>query len=264
VEAALDTHSATAARALTEKLRTVEGVEVSEVETQLFLKRLRARLGKVREKMVLADEANVAELGDDFAPRQKRDSWAQQVFRSVSDLRATIEKLYGAGTSAEVLGIVGRTAQDPVVLHRQGRRLAQRCGDPQTPWPSLRYGGFQFSPAIAAEELRPKVEALGDALREVATQRRRAEATLGAKLTALDEFDQTYQGVASIAKGVFILADLKDLAGRLRPPRRGISQASEEEPQGVEEPLQPFPDPSFPVSDLLAPVRLPPLPTPAP
>jgi len=251
VEAALDTHGTTAARMIAEKLRPVGAEELVEVDTGQLLRQLSTRLAETRQQMVHADEAHVAELGGDLGLRERRDSWAEMVFRSVSDLRGSIERIYGTGSSAKLLNIEGRTAQDPVVLHRQAERLVERCADPETRWPTSLYGGLQFSPLVVAEELRPKVEALGNALEEVAKERRRAETTLNAKTAALESFDQTYQAVARLAEGAFMLADMKDLANRVRPTRRKSVKALDSPRDETEDPIEETPN-LLPEVDLAA------------
>ena len=159
------------------------------------------------------------------------------MFRSVSDLRGSVERIYGAGSSAKLLNMEGRTAQAPVVLHRQAQRLVRRCADPETRWPASLYGSRQFAPEIAAQEPRPKVEALGAAIEEVATERRRAGTTLSAKTTALESFDQTYQAEARLAEGAFMLTDLKDLENRVRPSRRKPSKSPEQPQEQAEDPF---------------------------
>lgn len=248
VETAVKAHGAEAARHLEEKLRLPSLAEDGTPATALeLLEGLAGHLGSARQRLVSADEAHLAELRNDRAPRRRRDALVEALYRKVVDLRAAVEAIFGPGSSQELVGLEGETSRDSEVLHRQGQRMLELFSDPALTWPEARYNGIELSPAECAEVLRPEVEALGVALADVAEDRHRAETTLAEKNEAMEAFDRIYQGVARMVEGAFSLAELDVQAERVRPTRRRSSQPVEEDP--APEPFEEAPaPPAFPVA----------------
>lgn len=171
-----------------------------------------------REALEAADAAQIAELREEAAARERRDrAWAA-LHGSLSAVRATVEALWGAGAGARLFGVRGRTSRVPEVLRRQARMVIDRLRDEENPLP--RPGAAVAVDAGAwAAALEPELAELEATMVAVARGRRRGERTLRAKQEARASFDRTYGAVVRLLGGLYRLARLDAYEERLRPRR---------------------------------------------
>jgi hypothetical protein len=217
VEAAIAAHGDQVGEALTGLLAPFFAAGETPVDAASLLSAIGRLLADRRRALVDGDEAHLAELADDGAPRWRRDEAAGELAARVVDLRRAFVGLYGRGAERTLLGLEGPTARahHPVALARQGRRILERLSDPGAAPPEPPYATVDFGRWAA--ELKPPLEALESALDEVARELRRAETTKAARERAADEFDRVYRAVVGAVEALSRLAGFDGYAERLRP-----------------------------------------------
>lgn len=182
-----------------------------------------------KTRMVDADAAHDAELGDDDGYRKARDDAAAALSDKLIELRETLTGVYGAATANAVLA--GPTPQDPVVLSRFARDVAGALGRVKLPKPRVK--GAKIDVAETADEIEERRATLDAALKDVAREVREAQATLDAKNQALAAHDEAFAGAATALTGLLRLAGKPELAAKVRPSTRRPGQTAadtEEEP----------------------------------
>lgn len=186
----------------------------------LFLDRLKA----ATDEMVLADEANARELGDDAALREARDAPAMQLREGLIDLRGVLIT-YFSSRVLPAFGIAKDTPTDPVVLSRAGAAaLAHlRAFVP----PKARLKSMRFDPQEWIEILEKPLADLTASLEEVAKDARQNQLTLTEKNRAIEAYDNIFKLTANLLVAVFSAAGRQDLADRVRPSTRRAGQTAE-------------------------------------
>lgn len=222
---AVHVHGSRAAEALRKVLEPTLGDGA--VDAGPLLAQLAAKVAAERDELVARDEAAFGEKVEARKPRRRRDKLARDLYGRVGRLRATLDGIYGKGESRWLLGLKGKTSQDPLVLHRQASRIVAQCRDPETSWPEAGFASLAFTPEVCAAELEPAVEALGQAIDEVAAAYRAVEDTVIAKNQALERFDRTYLHAGQIIESIFRMAGLERMADKVRPRRRKGRQRKE-------------------------------------
>jgi hypothetical protein len=197
---------------------------------------LRARLqGRVLQSaidaLVAADEAHIAELGDDQAHRDQRDACAGELYEAIVRMRGRISASHGA-KALQALGFKGDTPRDPAGLASLAVSLAAALRtqtlpavtDPyDSPAPVKQY-------AILLEDLAAKLEAQ---LASVAREEREGQQTLVRKLAAMEAYDRTFMRVARSISAELDFCGESGLADRLRPSKRrpGLTTEDAEKPE---------------------------------
>jgi hypothetical protein len=88
-----------------------------------------------------------------------------------------------------------------------------------------------------ADELAPLYDELVESLDEISADERKKDALLVQRDEALEQWKETYRGVASMVDGAFRLVGEYELADRIRPTRerlRGEEAPTDEAPAEVE------------------------------
>jgi hypothetical protein len=158
--------------------------------------------------MVAADRSHEQELGDDQGPRATRDRAADHLATVLADLRDALSAGYGS-EAVKLYGLDGKLPTDPSVIG----------GGITLPSPR-RKDGLHLNLAAYAKEMESTLPALRDALQNVTREQKEADATLRGKNVAVAEYDKAFSGGASVLSAIFSLADMDDLAGKVRPSRR--------------------------------------------
>jgi hypothetical protein len=184
-------------------------------------------LADTRDRMVAADEAHIAELADDAAPREARDAAATALSEEITDLREWLTGLYGAAAVPR-FGFSDVTPRDPVQLVRFGREIVAALGKRDLPRP--RRQDIQWDAAATVRKLEGLCDELDGHLKDVAREVREAEATQVGKNTAVSAYDERFSRVANCLTGVFRMAGHVDLADRVRPSARRPGQTEADAP----------------------------------
>lgn len=179
------------------------------------------------DEMVLADEANAREQGDDAALRNARDTTAHEVREVLIDLRGVLGTYFGEAVLPP-FGLTGDTPSDPVVLARTGSAaLAQlRVFVP----PKARRASMTFDAQEWIEQLEKPLADLTTAVEEIAKDNRQNQLALAEKNRAIEAYDQAFKLTANLFVALFTAAGRKDLADRVRPSTRRPGQTAEQAP----------------------------------
>ena len=189
------------------------------------------------DRMVEAENVHFDELDDDLGPRRRRDEAAQVCRDKLLALRNALTGAFGAGFGDRLLGVEGRTPQDPLDLFHHGRHALERLTEESLEIPPRRLDGFPVDLGSLATELEPALDQLGDALREVDEEDRQREATIRARDLALDAFDTAVSSIGRIAVAFDNLAGFPEFAGRIRFTLPGRRRRGTSPPDG-----EPLPD----------------------
>ena len=183
-------------------------------------------------KMVEADAAHQAELGDDDAIREGRDAATAALSDKLVELREVIVGIYGSAAASAVFP--GPAPQDPVVLSRFAGEVATAVERVKLPAPRIK---AKLDLAETATELRALRATLDAAIKEVAKEVREAQATLDEKNQALAGYDELFGGGATAMTGLLRMAGKADLAAKVKPstrrPGQTASDAGDPAPAGA-------------------------------
>lgn len=202
-----------------------------------LLCRLVSRLVEAKAAaMVAADRAHEQELGDDQGPRDMRDRAADDLATVLADLRDALSAAYGP-EAVKLYGLDGKLPTDPsvVAVLAESVRAKVKGGGITLPSPR-RKDGLQLNFSAYAKELELALPALQNGLQDVTREQKEAEATLRGKNVAVTEYDKAFSGGASVLSAIFSLADMDDLADKVRPSRR--------KPGRTDEPVEGDPTPA--------------------
>lgn len=181
-----------------------------------------AALATARDRMVQAESAHEAELGDDAPVREARDAAQTALKDELISLREIIVGAYGPPAAAKLF--TGGTPEDPVVLSRFAGDVADNLEKTKLPAPRIK--GAKLDTAETIESLRSKRAELDKHLKAVQREVREAQKTLDAKGAAMDAYDQVFAGVATTLSGLLRLAGKPELAAKVRPSSRRPGQTA--------------------------------------
>lgn len=228
IRASAETHAQQVAQGVERALMPFARPGKSNLGVVELVSLLSRSLGAASDALVAADQTHLAELGDDGPVRAARDQVASRLRERLVVTREILLGLYG-GEAVRALGFDSGTPEEPLALARFAQGVLEKLG--KSALPKSRVAGARFDAAEAATELRALHAELERALQGVDLEAREAEATLVRKQAALDDYDARFTAVATVLEGLYRLAGLTELAGRLRPSvRRAGQTAIEEEP----------------------------------
>ncbi len=198
--------------------------------------RMQEVLSAARDLLIESDRKQRDQRAKTTRFRQLRDAAFKELFPHVMGIKDIFRGAYGDTVAAE-LGFALRVPAQAGELHEQATHLLARLSEP-VELPSVRYQGVLLDPLSVVEEMRPKVERLGVALEDVTREERRSDAMKIAKDEALSAYDRSFQWVAGSAQSLFKMADLPEIAKRVRPSVRRRGVTVEVETQGPEIPIE--------------------------
>ena len=219
VQAAGRTHRDLVARGFAELFGEEAGPAIR-ILFDLFVK----RLARDTEAMIDADDANVKELADDPSGLARRDEAKANTYESMTDFREVGAAVYGR-EHMRLLGFDGPTPRDPVALERLAALILEAVVS--TPPPPPRRSGLTLDSSQWTEPLTASLTDLSTALKNVADEKREAEATMVAKNDAIVGYDRTFVATATLIAAMLGFVDQKELAGRVRPSSRRPGQTAE-------------------------------------
>lgn len=186
--------------------------------TLRMLEALSGCMERAASEVQAADLAHAAELLDDEAPRQQRDSAHVLLTSTLLGMRETMSALYGPAVAA-AYGLAEALPSQTEQLLQRGRVVAGLLRKLPLSAKPLR-ATLSCKPSVLADELEPLIEALDAALAEVRRETREAQLTVERKAQAAETWQSTYQAVTSVFHGLFLLAGRRDLAERIEPTWR--------------------------------------------
>jgi hypothetical protein len=171
-----------------------------------------------RGRRLLLEAANAyeREVQDDPNKREARASVISEAYQLSVTTRQALEATIGETKALEVLGLVGPTPQRPQNLLERMREASLRLRDPERLPLDVRLPGMTQNWADLADALDEKADELEAVLVQQRAEKRDAELALVAKERALESFNNTYVGFTKLLDGLYIAADERELASRLR------------------------------------------------
>jgi hypothetical protein len=238
VIAAVEAHAPSTAAALEGTLAPHLRKGEAMPDVALLLTLLARALGAEKQRLIAADEAHEAELGDDEPLRRARDEAAEELRQAHVDLREVLIGMYGGVFAAQILP--GTTPRDPVVLARFSQTVENNLEGVKLP--SSRIKGAKLDKTDTVGTLSALRQTLEQRLQAVAREVREAQATQATKDRAMDGFDGFFAASATVVSGVLRLVGMPELAARLRPSGRrpgqtaaqagDVTESAGEEPAG--------------------------------
>ncbi len=196
------------------------------------LKRLQEVLSAARDLLIKCDRNLRDQKARTTRHRQIRDDAFKQLNPWVMGIKDTFRGACGAAVTAE-LGFALRMPERAADLHEQASHLIARLSTPED-LPAVRYRGVTLDPTAVVEEMQPLVERLGVTLEDVNREQGQSDAMKIAKDEALGAYDRTFLWVARSAESLFKMAELPEVAKRVRPSTRRSGVTDEVESQGPE------------------------------
>jgi hypothetical protein len=175
-----------------------------------------------KTRMVDADAAHEAELGDDAAIRQARDEAQSALSDKLVELREVVIGVYGGATASALFS--GPVPQDPVVLSRFAGEVATAMDRVKLPAPRVK--GAKLDAAETAGDLRDLRAKLDAAIKDVAREVREAQATLDEKNRELGSYDELFGCGATTLTGLLRMAGKAELAAKVKPSSRRPGQTA--------------------------------------
>jgi len=197
-------------------------------DVSLLLRLVGRLIATENEALVRADAAHERELADDAAPRRARDEAVEKVRRILVDLRAAVETTCGMSGLPRI-HLAEAVPTDPSVLATIGRTVLDALKDESVRFPAARRRGLSLDRSAFAEELELELPPLEKALAAVAREAREAEATLRQKRAAMEANDRAFSRGAAVLSATFALAELDELAKRVKPSARHPGETNDSE-----------------------------------
>ena len=177
--------------------------------------------------------------------RERRDELAQETYRLVGGVRQALEGVYGRKPAAKVLGVTGPTPREPERLRTVVQVAARQLGDSKVALPELRVAGLAPDRAALAATLGQAHERFAEVLDELGDLERRVQALAQARDNAKARFRRFYVGWGRVLDGLYVVADQRELARRLRPvePAKAVAGEVAGATEGEAAPAEPQQDP---------------------
>jgi hypothetical protein len=183
-----------------------------------------AALEASTNKVIAADAAHEAELGDDGAVRMARDNAHSALRDELVELREIVIGTYGPQAAAGIFK--GATPDDPVVLSRFAGEVVDNFQKNKLPPPRVK--GAKLDIAEVAVSLLEKRDVLDQHLKSVQREVREAQKTLADRNNAIAGYDAVFGGIATALSGLLLIAGKPELAARVKPSTRRPGETAEE------------------------------------
>ncbi len=213
---------------------TVPTPEVEgEAPYEPLLETLVQRLAEARDLLIATDRGHRDQKAKTSEYRRMRDGVFSSLNKKVVGLRDTIKGAYSLEI-VEQVGFALRTPDQPGPLAEQVTHLVARLSDPELKLTSPKFENISVDVVGLAGELAPLSKRLAQRMEDVSREERGTEATKFARDKALKGYDREFVWCARTAESLFQLANLPELADRVRPSTRRPGVTVEVENQGSE------------------------------
>ncbi len=164
------------------------------------------------DALVLADAELARQHTKDSNIRNERDAANEAIVAALVEFGEVIDGLYGRSARPKV-GLANKVSRDPVVVQEQARRVAQTVLDIDlTP----RVKNLQVDLKPYSQSFNSLADSLGNALESLASNLRATDKAQVLKDSAMAHFQKSYLKVATLFEAFCRVADLDDLADRVR------------------------------------------------
>jgi hypothetical protein len=225
VVAAIDTHAANAASAMTTFLSPHLHSGEAMPDVALLLKLVGRTMASTMQSVVAADQAHLTELADDDPARHARDDAAASLRQECIDLREILTGMFGGAFATQVLAEA--VPRDPVMLLQYATTVEENLSRSTLPTP--RISGASLDKAAIISRIGSLRQTLDLAIQSVAREVREAQATQSAKDAAMDSFDRFFSMGADTTSSLFRLAGMPEQAAQVRPSIRRPGQTAVDE-----------------------------------
>lgn len=241
VASAAETHAAEVAKAFVAKFKqhVPKKEEVPDVGVLLrtLAKALRTQSADLLEKSAQHD----AELADDAAPREARDTATTELVQAMVTIRSACEVAYGR-VGLKALGIDGRTPTDAKAIQEHAGKFVAQLKSPKVKLPPPQEG-MSIDHAVWIAKVEKWLPVLAQARKDVAREEREADATINAKNKSMEAFDELFGVVAAFTSSMLDLIGEDDLAARVKPAARRRGVTAEQDAADQATPATPAPTP---------------------
>lgn len=225
VVAAIDTHAANAATAMTTLLSPHLHSGEAMPDVALLLSLIGRTMTATMQSLVGADQAHLTELADDDPARRARDETATAARQEFIDLREILTGMFGAAFANHILAEA--VPRDPVMLVPYAKNVEENLDRATLPTP--RIPGASLDKAAIISRIGALRQTLDQAIQSVAREVREAQATQSAKDAAMDSFDRFFSLGADTTSSLFRLGGMPDQAAKVRPSVRRPGQTVTDE-----------------------------------
>lgn len=196
---------------------------------RLLADELESSMERLEEtELALADER-----GETREIREERDRVKSELRDELIEIQSLLRGL-GGNTLVERFGLSGETPQAHADLENKAKSVLhslQEAGDTIEG-----HAGAAVDTAALVDELEPLYERFTEARQAMQADEHAREDVMLERDEARDALERTYRGTAGMVEHAFRIADMPELADRLRPTRRRTrgetSPAEEGEPEG--------------------------------
>ncbi len=197
VESAIEEYEDRAAEALAEM------APESRKHWQKTLSACETALNEANDRLEEAEMALARERADDRALRERRDAAVDKLRDELASIRSLLDGLGGRAT-VERFSLAGPTPQVPDRLEGYTKTVltSLREVDETIEGPTT---GMTLDTTELADELAPLYDELVESLEEISADERKKDALLVQRDEALEQWKETYRGVASMVDGAFRL-----------------------------------------------------------
>lgn len=211
-------HGPTATEKLSAELDGLEGFDGA--QTRPFVLASCALLEKVTEEMWEAEYHYTQEQSEDIAARDERDRHYAAALTGYVTVRTSISNVLGA-KELSVYGISTRQPDTPAKLVTAMKNTIQLLGKN----PRQKSDGFgnNFDSAQAKAGLEAMLQPLNDILDLLRTEGKETEQAMLRRDAVVTRWERVYRGTANMLVGLFTMAEMLDLAERVRPTTRKSS-----------------------------------------
>jgi hypothetical protein len=219
IASAIETHATAAIEGMGASLRPFLRKGEHMPDAALLLALMGRRLASTSAVLKQADDAHEKELGDDAAPRDARDAAASVLYTTCTEIRDQIASVHG-DSAITALRINGTTPSDALELETWATNFAGRLRDKAVKLPDPKRRTARIDREAMAEELESSLTPLIKAMKDVAREKREAEATQAAKNKAMADHDVAFSQTAAFCTATFRAAGMTELADKVKASRR--------------------------------------------
>lgn len=185
-------------------------------------------------RLLLTDTSHVEGVVGNRLKIAERDQFTSEVFGVLSDVRSSVEGVYGTAARLDLFGGVTALPADPLVLHRLGSRIQSQLLSESFVLPPIKLAGWQpVDRQQLADGLEQPLGRLGSVLATLSVDRKGADGTLLDKTTGVEDFRRTVRFTGDCFASLYGLAGFDDLAAKVRPRRRSSRRPNAGGPDGA-------------------------------
>ncbi len=229
-------------------LPVAEGV--TPIDYGAVLDDLHGRLTWIQDDLLSNGSAYSVELANDRKRILQRDDDAKALTQKMVQVRGMFQNCYQP-VRIEEFGFPRNVHRDPEKLYLQGKELILRLREPELPLPDPPSEETAQDPAHLADLVEKCLKPLDDSLLHVRGERRGAQVAKTEHDESVARFKRIFDGSAFMARGIFLLADEKELADRVKPSstKSGVTERDpddllEEDDQETGDPFEGAEDPA--------------------